>query len=154
MSDEVLQAQLDIDAPPAKVWALISDLSLMPRWSPQCRVMKAFGPLRVGTKTVNLNRRKLTYWPTTCRVTELEPEKKLAFRVNENNTVWSYELEPTSTGTRVVETRRADDGIKPASNFVVDKMFGGVPNFERELVDGMNASLRRLKAAAEGRREP
>jgi hypothetical protein len=116
--------------------------------------MKTFGPLRVGTRTVNLNRRKLTYWPTTARVTELQPEKKLAFRINENNTVWSYELAPTPTGTRVVETRRADDGIKPASNFVVDKMFGGVPNFERELVEGMNASLRRLKAAAEGRREP
>src|SRR6185312_1649244 len=27
--------------------------------------------------------------------------------------------------------------------------FGGVPNFERELVEGMNASLARIKAAAE-----
>jgi hypothetical protein len=26
---------------------------------------------------------------------------------------------------------------------------GGVPSFERELVDGMNASLGRIKAAAE-----
>ena len=153
MSDHVLQAELDIDAPPAKVWALVSDLSLMPRWSPQCRVMKAFGPLRPGTKTVNLNRRGLMVWPTTAQVTELVAEKKLAFRVNENNTVWSYELEPTATGTHIVETRRADDGIRPASNFVVDKMFGGVPSFERELVEGMNTSLRRIKAAAEGRRE-
>jgi hypothetical protein len=27
--------------------------------------------------------------------------------------------------------------------------FGGVPSFERELVEGMNASLVRIKAAAE-----
>ena len=153
MPAEVLQAQIDIDAPPAKVWALISDLSLMPRWSPQCRVMKVLGPLRTGAKTVNLNRRNYMFWPTTCQVTEVDTEKKVAFRVNENNTVWSYELEPTATGTRVVETRRAD-GIKAVSNFVVDKAMGGVPSFERELVDGMNTSLARIKAAAEGRRAP
>jgi hypothetical protein len=32
---------------------------------------------------------------------------------------------------------------------LVSTLFGGVPNFERELVDGMNASLARIKAAAE-----
>jgi len=151
MSNQVLQAELDIDAPPAAVWALISDLRLMPKWSPQCRVMKALGPVEPGTKTVNLNRRKFMFWPTTCQITEVVPERKLAFRVNENNTVWSYELEPTATGTRVVESRHADGGIKAASNFVVDKLMGGVPSFERELVDGMNSSLTRIKAAAEGR---
>jgi uncharacterized protein YndB with AHSA1/START domain len=151
MSTQVLQAEIDIDAPPAAVWALISDLRLMPKWSPQCRVMKALGPVEAGTKTVNLNRRKFLFWPTTCQLTEVVPERKLAFRVNENNTVWSYELEPTATGTHVVECRRADDGIKPVSNFAVDKFMGGVPGFERELVDGMNSSLARIKAAAERR---
>lgn len=36
---------------------------------------------------------------------EVIPETKLAFRVNANNTIWSYELQPTDGGTRVVETR-------------------------------------------------
>jgi hypothetical protein len=31
----------------------------------------------------------------------------------------------------------------------VNAFFGGVRNFERELVEGMNASLARIKAAAE-----
>jgi uncharacterized protein YndB with AHSA1/START domain len=154
MPDQVLQAELDIDAPPEKVWALVSDLSLMPRWSPQCRLMKTFGPLRAGAKTFNLNRRNLMFWPTTCQLTEVVPEQKLAFRVIGNNTVWSYELEPTATGTRVEETGRADGGVAPVANFVLDKLFGGVPSFERELVEGMNTSLRRIKAAAEGRQAP
>jgi len=111
--------------------------------------MKAFGPLRQGTKTVNLNRRKFMVWPTTCQVIEVFPEQKLAFRVNENNTIWSYELEPTDTGTRVIESRHAENGVKPVSNFMVGALFGGVPSFERELVDGMNDSLVRIKAAAE-----
>jgi uncharacterized protein YndB with AHSA1/START domain len=150
MAEAVLQAQIEIDASPDKVWALVSDLRLMPKWSPQCRLMKAFGPLRPGTKTINVNRRNFLIWPTTSRVTEVIPEQKLAFRVNENNTVWTYELEPTATGTRLVETRHAENGVKPVSNFLVNAVMGGVPSFERELVEGMNASLSRIKAAAEG----
>jgi uncharacterized protein YndB with AHSA1/START domain len=149
MAEPLLQAQIDIDAPVQKVWALISDIKRMPEWSPQCRLMKALGPLRAGTRTINLNRRNFLYWPTTSTVTEVITEKKLAFRTNTNNTIWSYELEPTANGTRVVESRNAENGIKPAANFTVDKLFGGVPNFERELVDGMNTSLARIKAAAE-----
>jgi uncharacterized protein YndB with AHSA1/START domain len=56
-----LQAQIDINAPVAKVWALISDLSRMPEWSPQGRMMKALGPLRQVTRTINLNRRNYTW---------------------------------------------------------------------------------------------
>lgn len=149
MAEALLQAEIDIDAPPAKVWQLVSDLRQMPRWSPQCRRMKAFGPLRAGTKTINLNRRGLLFWPTTSQITELIPDRKLAFRVNENNTVWTYELEPTATGTRLIESRHAENGVKAVSNLLVNAMMGGVPSFERELVDGMNASLARIKAAAE-----
>ena len=74
----------------------------------------------------------------------------MAFRVNENNTVWTYELESTETGTRLIESRHAENGVKPVSNLLVNAVMGGVPSFERELVDGMNASLRRIKDAAEG----
>ncbi len=150
MAAPLLQTQIDINAPVAKVWALISDFSRMPQWSPQCRLMKTLGPLRQGTRTFNINRRNRLFWPTTCTVTEVIPEKKLAFRVNANGTIWSYELEPTDVGTRVVESRHAENGVKAISNLSVNALLGGVPNFERELVEGMNASLARIKAAAEG----
>jgi uncharacterized protein YndB with AHSA1/START domain len=149
MAQPLLQAQIDIDAPVSTVWSLISDPRLMPQWSPQCRLMKALGPVRPGTRTVNINKRNLLFWPTTSTFTEVIPEKKLAFRVNANGTIWSYELEPTERGTRVVESRHAENGVKAASNMTVNALFGGVPNFERELVEGMNTSLARIKAAAE-----
>lgn len=149
MAQALLQAQIDIEAPPAKVWELVSDFRLMPQWSPQCRLMKAFGPIRPGTRTVNVNRRGFLLWPTTSQVTEFIAERKLAFRVNENNTVWTYELEPTATGTRLIESRHAENGVKAVSNLMVSALLGGVPSFEDELVDGMNASLGRIKAAAE-----
>lgn len=149
MAAPLLQAHIDIDAPVDKVWELITDFRRMPEWSPQCRMMKPLGPLRPGTRTINLNRRNRLFWPTTSTVTEVVPQRKFAFRVNENNTIWSYELEPSATGTRVTESRHAENGVKPVSNFAVGKLLGGVPNFERELVEGMNASLARIKAAAE-----
>jgi uncharacterized protein YndB with AHSA1/START domain len=145
----LLQAQVDIDAPAAKVWALISNFRRMPEWSPQCRWMKPFGPLRPGTRTLNLNRRNRMFWTTTCTVVEVIPEKKLAFRVNTNRTIWSYELEPNGQGTRVIESRHAENGVTAFSNLSVNALFGGTANFERELVEGMNASLANIKAAAE-----
>jgi uncharacterized protein YndB with AHSA1/START domain len=149
MAEPLLQAQIDIDAPVEKVWQLVTDLKRMPEWSPQCRMMRPLGSVRPGTRTINVNRRGRLFWPTTSTVTELLLQRKLAFRVNTNNTIWSYELEPTATGTRVVESRHAENGVKPLPNLTVEKLFGGVPSFERELVDGMNASLARLKSAAE-----
>ncbi|MGE0219397.1 SRPBCC family protein [Mycolicibacterium sp.] len=149
MAAPVLQAQIDINAPVSRVWELISDLRNMPQWSPQCRAMKVLGTPRQGARTVNLNRRGMLFWPTTSRIIEFVPEKKLAFRVTENGTVWSYELEPTEAGTRVVETRHAENGVKAMSNLLIGSLMGGVPSFEQELVEGMNASLTRIKVAAE-----
>ncbi len=145
----LLQAQIDIDAPVSTVWGLISDLSRMPQWSPQCRWMKTFGPLRQGTRTLNFNRRNRMFWPTTCTVVEVIPETKLAFRVDANHTIWSYELQPTGEGTRVIESRHAENGVTAFSNLSVNALFGGTTNFERELLEGMNTSLARIKAAAE-----
>jgi uncharacterized protein YndB with AHSA1/START domain len=149
MAEPLLQAQIDIDAPVTKVWTLVSDLSRMPQWSSQCRLMKALGPLRQGTTTINFNRRGRMFWPTTSVVTEVIPDKKIAFRVPINRTIWSYELEPTETGTRLTESRHAENGTTAFSNMSVNALMGGVPSFERELVEGMNATLSRIKAAAE-----
>lgn len=149
MAAPLLQAEVEINAPVAKVWSLIADFRRMPQWSPQCRWMKPLGAVRPGTRTININRRGYLFWPTSSVITEFVSERKLAFRVTENRTVWSYELEPTADGTRLIETRRADDGITAFSTFATKTFMGGVPSFERELVEGMNASLSSIKAAAE-----
>src|SRR5215208_200474 len=149
MAAPLLQAQIDINAPVSKVWELVSDLKRMPEWSPQCRMMKPLGRVRQGTRTINLNRRNRLFWPTTCTVMEVIPEKKVAFRVDINHTIWSYELEPTDTGTRLVESRHAENGVTAFSNMSVNALMGGVPSFEQELVDGMKKTLSRIKAAAE-----
>ncbi len=73
----------------------------------------------------------------------------MGFRVNAMGWVWRYGLEPVDGGTRLTETRHAENGVKAVSNATVNALFGGVPSFEQELVDGMKQSLARIKAAAE-----
>jgi len=148
MAAPLLQAQINID-PRSPGVALVSDLSRMPQWT-ACRMMKPLGPVRQApgrsTSTVatdsSSGRRR-------ARSSRSSRRRKVAFRV-----IQQHDLElrtwPTDTGTRVVESRHAENGVKPISNVAINAFMGGVPNFEGELVDGMNETLSRIKAAAEG----
>ena len=146
-----IQATIEIDAPAAQVWSLVSDLRNMPRWSPQC--LKTFvaggGPIGLGSKMVNVNRRKLLLWPTQSMVVRFEPEREIAFRVKENYTIWSYELEPTATGTRLTVRREAPKGISDLSVRLTNSVLGGVEDFSEELVEGMRETLAKIRAEAE-----
>lgn len=146
-----LEASIEIAAPPAEVWALVSDLRNMPRWSPQVR--KTFvrgGAMQVGAKLFNINRRGLLVWPTQAIVTDYEAERRVAFKVRENWTVWSFTLEPTEDGgTRLVERREAPKGISDLSVTLTKRAFGGVEPFTEELEQGMLQTLRRIKRDAE-----
>ena len=51
--------------------------------------------------------------------------------------------------TRNSSGRHAENGVTAFSNVSINALMGGTTNFERELVEGMNASLAKIKAAAE-----
>jgi uncharacterized protein YndB with AHSA1/START domain len=145
-----LEASIDINASPQDVWAIVADLQRMGEWSPQCKKMKVIGgTVREGAKTVNINRKGILVWPTTARVVRFEPNKSVAFRIAENRTIWSYNLEATETGTKLTERREAPTGTSQVSQFLVKTVFGGNDSFEVELVKGMNATLERVKSEAE-----
>lgn len=146
-----LEASIDIAAPPAAVWDLVSDLRNMSRWSPQCRKTIVRGPvMREGTKLININRRGLLFWPTQAMVTEFVPEQRIAFRIRENWTIWSFELSPTPDGgTHVVQRREAPKGISDVSVGLTKAVLGGVEVFTTELVQGMNQTLQKIKNDAE-----
>jgi uncharacterized protein YndB with AHSA1/START domain len=147
-----IEASIEIAAPPATVWELVSDLRNMPRWSPQCRkTIVRGGAVHEGTKLININRRGLLFWPTQAMVTEFIPEQKIAFRIRENWTIWSFTLIPTSDGgTRVVQRREAPKGISDVSVRLTKAVLGGVEDFTSELEQGMALTLSRIKADAEG----
>ena len=146
---EPIEATIEVAAPPAKVWELVSDLRNMARWSPQ--VVKTFikSPVTEGTTMFNINRRGLLVWPTQAKVVRLVPEQEIAFRVKENYTVWSYRLEATGGGTKVTARREAPQGISDLSVKLTKRALGGVDVFTAELQDGLRQTLQRIKADAE-----
>ncbi|RVW01637.1 SRPBCC family protein [Rhodococcus spongiicola] len=146
---DTLEASIEIAASPEEVWNFISDLKRMGEWSPQCRKMLVSGEVREGTKTFNINRRGLLVWATRSEVIRFEPNEGIAFRIKENFTIWSFTLEPTSTGTRVVQRRETPNGTSKLSQTLVKAVFGGAETFEAELIVGMNATLARIKDEAE-----
>src|SRR5699024_1812350 len=104
-----------------------------------------------GTRTVNINRAGWLHWPTTSQIVEFEPMRRLAFRIPQNRSVWTYELEATEGGTRLTESRRLPHGASAASNFLTEKLFGGTSKFEEHLERGINRTLAQIKAEAEAR---
>jgi uncharacterized protein YndB with AHSA1/START domain len=151
--EPLLEETIEVAAPPAAVWALVSDVARMASWSPQ--VVKTFvrgGPVRDGTRFFNINRRGPLFWPTRAKVVTFEPHRELAFRIKENWTVWSFTLEPTeSGGTRVTERRRAPDGISGVSHRLTRVALGGQQVFTEELRAGMRQTLERIRAELEQR---
>ena len=146
---DVLELSTEIDAPIDRVWAIVSDLKRMGEWSPQCRKMVVFGDVRPGTRTLNINRKGMLVWPTNAKVVALDPKERIAFRVSENKTVWSYVLEATESGTRVTERREAPNGTTGFSQFFVRMFLGGNAGLESDLKRGMEMTLARIKTEAE-----
>lgn len=150
-----IESSILIDAPPARVWAVISDLRNMTKWSPQTwrtfvRGGKVEGRVGLGTSFFNINRRGPLVWPTQSKVIRFVPEREVAFRVKENWTVWSYTLEPSGSSTRLVARREAPEGISDVSVKLTKIAFGGVESFSTELQDDMRETLERIKADVEG----
>lgn len=149
--ETLIEESVEVAADPARVWALVSDLPRLAEWSPQ--VVRSFvrtgRPVRLGSRLLNVNRRGLLVWPTRSSVVRFEPHREIAFRVADNFTVWSFTLEPTATGTRVVHRREAPDGISAVSDRLTRRVLGGVPSFQAELRQGMRATLAGIRTAAE-----
>jgi hypothetical protein len=150
--EALLEESIDVEATPERVWSLVTDLPRMARWSPQVvrTVVRGDGPVRLGTRALNLNRKGLLMWPTRSKVVRFEPHRDFAIRIKDNHTVWSFALEPTAGGTRLVQRREAPDGTSAISDTLVRRVLGGQADFQAELRKGMRRTLRGIKADAEG----
>ncbi len=142
---------VEIAAPPAAVWALISDVARMSSWSPQVvRTVVRGSVVRQGTRFVNLNRKGPLFWPTRARVVRFAPHTDFAFRIDDNYAVWSFDLAPTPEGgTLLTQRRETPHGISGISRFLTRTVLGGQEQFTTHLRAGMRQTLERVKAEAE-----
>jgi carbon monoxide dehydrogenase subunit G len=97
---------IEIDAPPAAVWAVVSDVTRTGEWSPTCRRCEwapgATGA--VGDTFTGHNQQGEREWSTTSTVTASEPGTAFAWMVAQDWVRWAYRLEPAGEGTRLTET--------------------------------------------------
>ncbi|HET6953231.1 MAG TPA: SRPBCC family protein [Acidimicrobiales bacterium] len=145
------QATVRVDARPDAVWDMLADVTRMGEWSPECYSCRWFGRERrpvAGAKFVGFNKRGWARWVTTNVVEEAERGRSFVFRTRETGVRWGYTFAPDGDGTTVTETRdlsRARTGLIRATGIFV----GGMEHHAAELRAGMQATLDRLKAAAE-----
>ncbi len=139
-------------APPERIWALVSDVTNVGRFSPETFEAEwldgATGPA-VGVRFrghVLRNGRGPVYW-TTCTITACEPGREFGFSVGAGNVVantWNYRFEPSGDGTDVTESFRLPD--KPVLRLYW-ALFGWARG--RTNRDGMRTTLERIKAVVE-----
>lgn len=151
--EPLIEDSVEIDAPPAAVWALVSDLTRMGDWSPQVDSTRWRGDATeaaVGVQFTNRNSHGELVWKTTGEVVRLEPEQEIAFRIEENWVVWSFHLEPTETGgTRLSQRREVPEGLSQTSVELTDGFMGGQDAFTAQLRAGMRQTLEGIRASAE-----
>ena len=137
-SPDELTASIEIDAAPAQVGEEGPDLG-------------GGGEVKQGARMINLNQQGWKRWPTNAKVVRFTPHSDLAFRVTENRTIWSFQLEPLEDGarTKVTHRRETPDGISGLSKGMTKVALGGMDAFAGELTTGMGRTLERVKAAAE-----
>jgi uncharacterized protein YndB with AHSA1/START domain len=135
-----------VDAPPEKVWGLVSDITNTGRFSPETFEAEwldgAAGPA-VGTRFrghVKRNGRGPVYW-TTCTVVACEPGREFTFVVGKPEKrlmTWGYRFEPAGDGTDVTESYELGDNFELRLYWKVAGRARGRTN-----ADGMRETLER-----------
>ncbi|WP_037851868.1 SRPBCC family protein [Streptomyces sp. NRRL F-5053] len=149
-----VQESIVVNAPRTKVYAALSRLQNMGKWSPECFYVWHRGTTaREGTGFVGFNRKGPLVWFTTCRVTVADAPYEFAFRVSTFGlpvALWGYRLEPDGEGTRVTEywqDLRSGPGARVTE--LLGLVFTGTRPEARAAANraGMRTTLRRLQQA-------
>jgi uncharacterized protein YndB with AHSA1/START domain len=143
-----------IEAPPERVYDLVTDVTQMGRWSPECTggswLGGAAGPA-VGIRFKGRNRRGWVRWSTTNEIVAAERGREFAFETKQSGMRWRYRFEPVDGGvaTLVTESREPWRDRPKVAAFFTQLLLGGEDGHTDELRAGMRATLERVKAAAE-----
>jgi uncharacterized protein YndB with AHSA1/START domain len=145
------ETSIDVNASPEHVWSLITDVTQMGRWSPECWSCTwldgADGPV-VGARFKGRNIRGLMRWSTISTVVVADQPNHFAFEVDKSGMRWGYRLDGGGATTRVSEYREKVASqpwwVRVAYSM---KLLGRDP--DAIVQRGMAATLDRLKAGAE-----
>lgn len=148
-----------IEAPPERVWALVSDIYLMPRLSAELREVEWLagvnGPA-VGHRFLGRNANQaLGAWETVSTIVECDEPRRFAWAVGDldhPSATWRFTLRPDGGGTVLEQWAQmgpARSGLNLAIDAMPDKEQKIVFVRLREFESGLEKNLAAIKELAE-----
>lgn len=149
------EVSTEIGATPDQVYALVSDITRMGEWSPECvhcSWTKGATGATVGARFKARNKGgRGPAWFNTPTVTVAEPGREFAFNrkgLAIGSYTWRYTMQPTPNGTRLTESFDAERPLGPVMSWITEKWTGSNDR-DADLHRGMTTTLDRIKAASE-----
>ena len=143
------EASIQIAATPEAVYDLVSDITRMGEWSPECVRGEwrdgATGPAP-GAKFQGFNAMGEFTWEAACEVKRTQRGEVFEFAAavpDPKQTTWTFELAPVDGGTLV--TQRFHAPMLNAEGYASSK----IPGRDEQLQAGMVQTLASLKTTAE-----
>ncbi len=159
------QASIHIDAPAEEIYALVSDVTRMGEWSPECfgadwmdgSIDENDGPV-VGAQFHGRNRRGDNEWVTPNTIVVAEAGREFAWVVGTEDfqvCCWRFVFASENGGTTVTESfelGKEEVGFTSAVLEAPEDERGAMVDVRRsQLVEDMEATLLKLKERAEQR---
>ena len=148
-----IEESIDIDAPPERLYDMVSDLSRMGEWSPENQGGKWVGGATgavEGARFKARNRNGRRSWSSVATIVIANRPKEVAWESSALRlkiALWRYRFEPNgSGGTTVVESTEDRRG---RIMHVIGRTATGVADRATENKKNMRATLEQLKTAAE-----
>ena len=151
---------ITIAAPPAAVWALVTDVTRHPELAGPKSITKAIefdGPVEVGKRWVAHEKTGPRRFDAESEITEVDEPRQFAWvslppmkeenRGTGGRVLWRYTLIPDAAGTRVEHGAIA---LEPKKGATPLKVLYRVLNLPRRTSEAMRTTLERLKQTAEG----
>ena len=108
---------IDIPASPERVWELVTDITLMPRFSTELQStawVDGFDSAALGAQFLGTNRHPaIGEWTTTSYIVDFEPRKLFGWAVGNPEkpaAIWHFALTPIPEGTRLTYTAQIGPG--------------------------------------------
>lgn len=148
-----------IDADPARVWGLVSDIELMPTFSDELQSVEwaeGFDGPRVGARFVGHNEHDaFGKWSTTSRIVAFDCPNEFAWAVGEPDNpsaTWRFRLAPKDGGTTLsywMQMGPGRSGLSVAIDSMPDKEQKIVFVRMREFEAAIGKTLAAIKRLAE-----
>jgi uncharacterized membrane protein len=153
-----VEVEIHVDAPPDRVWVVVSDIGLMPTMSTELqRVEWLDEPGAVGSRFVGYNKHPaIGEWSSPAQVIECEEPRVFAWAVGDPAdpaATWRFTLEPDGAGTRLRQWMRMGpgrSGLSQAIEAMPDKeekiVYGRMKEFEANMTATLAAVKERVCA--------